>query len=310
MDPHDPEARLARLLAELDAAGASPDDLDPNDLARLAASETPDDVRAAILARLSAEDAAVAAAVAAEAAERPAARAASASRPWLVAAAVAAVVLVAIGGFVLFGERGPETLGDDDLVATFASLGRDEPAVFAGIEPLLATERREGGTPLRRGGIQVAAPHGAILTKQPALRWEGIEGASLYAIEILSDDGDVVLSATSEAPGLDWPADAEPLAAGTAYVLRISAIVAGLKVEGTRAFRVPAAEDVARYRRALEVIDAEVAPALRDVAKAHVALRFELLTEASRHVEAEPAASARALVLETRERIDRQRGVR
>jgi hypothetical protein len=95
---------------------------------------------------------------------------------------------------------------------------------------------------------------------------------------------------------------------GTAYVLRVRAVVAGVAVEGSRAFR--AAEDAtrARYRAALAAIDAHVDPELRAVVCAHVALRLDLLDEAARHLDAPVPDAARALVREARDVVRRRTG--
>lgn len=303
---HDEQAkRIARLLAELESTSPQGEGLDPNDVARLAAGRPPESVRAAIEAGLGDEDAAITAAIAtmAGARRRPPIR-------WRMQVAVAALVMVALGGWLLLGGSRPKTRTDADLVTAFAALVQAEPQVFAGVEPLLAAERSDGAATVQRGGLQGVGPRGTLLDPRPTLRWGAVSGASAYEVEVISDAGVSALTLTSESAGLAWPDEAAPLDDGVDYILRVASAAAGVRIEGSSAFRVADARERARYQRALVAIDAVVPSDLRAIVRAQTALRMDLLDEAHQHLAATPPAAAERLATATAACVERRRGQR
>ncbi len=305
MQPEDPTERIARLLGALDPLDGSDEALDANDVARYAAGRPDDEVRAAIEARMGTEDARVAGVVAAAAAarDRPTIR-------WRPLLAIAASLAVVLGGWLLLAGRTSQHLTDEDLGRAFAALAEAEPEAFGDLAPLLTLTTEPGGASTRRGGLEVMEPAGTLLELRPALRWEAVRGAETYKVEVVSDEGEAVLAVASADAQLSWPAEAPPLEAGSTYLLRVSTAAAGIRVEASRAFRVAGLAERTRYERLLAAIDRTVPAELRAVVRAQVALGFDIVSEAERHLSEPVPPEASALAEKTKTHLRQAQGPR
>ena len=276
--------------------------MDPNDLAAFGAGELSEASREALEAELAAaspQDRATVAALAAEAARRP-----EKSAPRWVPLVAAAALVAAIGVVWWMGRaRGPAPWDDKALSHAFASLGKTHPDAFEGITPLLRPEREETPSAMRNGGLRVTAPSGSLLATPQAVRWETLDGAATYHVDVISDEG-VELFRTEGTPPSAWPGEAE-LVPGATYVATVRTTVGGVRAQGASSFRLLSEQEVQAYRVALAAIGRDAPAPLRAVMCSHLAIRRELWHEARKHLEAAGPEDAPALVTQTRTYLDR-----
>lgn len=308
MTTDDEQDRLARLLALALAGPEGGDALDPNDVAQLAAGRPSDAVRAALEARLAGAPCEDRAAVAAVAGAAPLGDSRSPRRLSWGMLATAAAILAVIGSIWAFQPpSAPAILGDEALLAGWASLGGEVPERLAGIGPLVEADRLNAESPLRRGGLRIYAPAGASSLGSPRVRWQTLPGAESYLVQILSDEGEVVVHNTETSSSLP-PAATAGLKPG-AYVVSVSTVVSGVRVRGSSAFRVSSQVEVEQYQGVLRAIDAAEPAALRPVLRAHLAIRLGLIEEARVHVGlAGDEGAARGLLAQTRAYLQRRYG--
>jgi hypothetical protein len=214
---------------------------------------------------------------------RPAAR----RRPvlWVVSAAAAGLLLAVGGAALLLRERGSRPLTDTAtrLVAAASDLARDRPDLFGGFRPLDPQERPPGAGDPERGGARLVAPSGVVLSTRPAFRWAGAPGVTRYEVSLEGRDGTTLWTRAAEGTELAYPSDASELARGTTYdwSLAFEGLVGG-RTESRRAFAVATPEEARAFEEASHAVEARVAPDLRDLLLAQVALRRGLVAEAER----------------------------
>ena len=278
----------AALTRHLDAGGALPDLGPPYDdlLAGLVSGTLLDDERQAALQMLDEQPgyrALLARVDEATAAERPATKPSGRLLHWPRIAAAAAVVLGIGAGVLLFGKREAPQTPDEQLVASANALRAAHPHLFQGFSPLTAPERAERFDDGRRGGIELVAPRGAVLTDRPTFSWKPPDGVTSIQLTIVSEEGETVLSETTTEPSMAWPAARPGLAPGR-YVWQVVAKATGRRLTASLAFSRLHAKGADDYRQAIEEIRAQ-GGALAPVLAAHYALRLDLLEEARRLLE-------------------------
>lgn len=201
----------------------------------------------------------------------------------LVAWAVAAGVLLAVGlGFVAMRRgEGPATptTPEGRLVAAAERLVRAVPDDLAGFRPADAAERRTEGADVHRSGLEIEMPAETLLTPTPTFRWSAT-AASPFTVVVADGDGQEVWRRTSDTATMPYPIDAKPLDAG-AYVLEVSARGPLGETTATRAFRVASEAERAAWDRVVKAAETAVPDAVeRDVVLAHAAARRSLWLEA------------------------------
>ncbi len=196
--------------------------------------------------------------------------------------AIAAAVLVAVGGAVWFLSS-PNRATDESLQRAAERLAEASPELFTDFRPLYATERDERRPFVERGGLRVREPKGTILDPAPAFAWAPVAGATVYRVRVRDQEGRVVFETEASAPRLAYPrALVDPLPQGARFVVAVEAEAPSGAVRGSEAFRTLEPAAVERYRRGLDVIRRTVTEPERSVMSTHWALRNGLFAEALR----------------------------
>ena len=311
-DGHD-DADL--VLRRFGGGGAATPCPDAAALAALAEGRLPPDERAAVEDHVAACDECrrAVAAVAAEAA--PAASSASPAGGargrvlWMSAIGIAAAVLLAIGWS---GFRAPETPApstERELASAASDLVAARPELFEGFRPLDHAERSARGTDVERGGLVLRRPVGTVLGDRPTFSWAAVAGAASYSVAVVGEDGRELWRRDARTATLAWPADAPPLARGSAYVGEVSTAGPLGRVEGRRAFRVASDAAGKALEDAKREIASRVRPALRPLVLAHYALRKGFLEEAEAAAKEYVAGGGDPVGAETWSLIERRLGV-
>ena len=308
MNSNEEQERIDHLL-DLASQGEGAE-LDPNDMAQLAAGRPERDTRVALEARLAGAAAADTRTVAAVAAATPTRSQQATRRMWWLPVSAAAMVLIAFGAAWLLNRppTTPAALDDTALAKAFETLRRSAPESFDGIEPILAQERTESEPLIQRGGIRVFVPRGALRDAPPDIQWQPVPGAQVYDVRALSDEGDELFHTTETATRMAWPASAT-LVPGTSYVVTISTLVSGVRARGSAAFRVLSAQELSQYEAGLRAIDRAEPRALRDILRSQFAIRRGLIKDARTLLAAAKASGlAPDLVKETTDFLVRMHG--
>jgi hypothetical protein len=191
---------------------------------------------------------------------------------------VAAVLLLAVGaGVAMLLRRG---LDATDAPGRLVAAARDA----AGFEPLDSAALLARPREVERGGVEVLAPRGAVLSGRPELDWDAVPGATSYRATVRGEDGVARLDATVAARPLPWPKDVAPLAAGGRFVAKVRALTPAGEVAGSEAFRVLSSAEFAAYEKDLAAVLSRAPEDLRGLVAAHLAARAGLWAEAHAHL--------------------------
>jgi hypothetical protein len=219
------------------------------------------------------------------AAERPARHGAARFLPL-----AAAILLAAIGLMAWRALRGGGSTAEM-LVASAQQLSSSRPDLFGDFQPLRSDELAQRGDVRVRGGTRLHAPAGTILETRPTFEWDTSRGAGARRVEVLDASGNVVVDAQCGSP-CSYSTALAPLQEGGRYTWRLT-IEGPFGSETTSlGFSVASASDRADFDAASAEIDRVVPEGVRDLLRAHLALRRDLRTEATRfaqrHVDAAP----------------------
>jgi hypothetical protein len=196
---------------------------------------------------------------------------------WLaIAAGLAGVGL--LGRDILERSSSPRAL----LTTAAADLSASRPDLFAGFTPLDDAELADDPRVRLRGGTQLQAPVGTILEARPTLEWTTSRGGGGRHVEVHDAETDaLVAEATCESP-CAYPAQAQALEPGHAYAWSVTIDGPFGAEVSTQRFAVASDAERTGYEEASGEIDRVVPERVRELVRAHVALRRGLDAEASR----------------------------
>jgi len=286
--PLDAEAMRALMDA---AARDGNTELDPNDLALLASGTAEPAAEREILERLAMgprETPRVALACL-DAASIPKTDAAPRAPAWRTIAAAAAAILCIVGAawWLMRGSSDPAPGTDATLIATFEAARAQAPQALADIEPVLAEERTRLPEATLRGGLRIHAPSGLYRGTLPTAAWAPVPGASVYALRLLDESGEVLASAEVRGTTYPWQGDTA-LPAGRRFTLIVDTRVAGIRHRGSSTFGRLSQEARLRLEQASAALATVAPPALQTLLRAQVLHRLGLSAEARALLAAEP----------------------
>jgi hypothetical protein len=194
------------------------------------------------------------------------------------------MALLGAGAWLALGRSGSL---DKVLVASARELAAARPDLFDGFRPLDHRERLEPVHRTERGAWDPRPIHpaGAILETRPEFLWEPRSPATGARVVLLHRGTPVWTAPAPARAGLDvvrlpYPSDEAPLEPGRAYEWEVVAAGPLGSVQGARSFRVLSPRDRARFEEAVREIETRAPREARELLRAHLAIRRELLGEA------------------------------
>ncbi len=208
--------------------------------------------------------------------------------------ALAASLLLLAVGFALFNTGmlrrwfgGSLGTIEERLFASGHELRRDLPELFGSFVPLTKEERRSPLSDRDRGTFSLRSPVHRLLDERPTFVWGEASAASSYEVHLFSADGAPVWKETATGSSLSLPPEEPPLSAGKQYLWFVVARFES-REESTSSlsFEIASRDEASRFEEQLQRIDSECSAEVRDLLKAHLAIRSQLFSEAVRYARA------------------------
>jgi hypothetical protein len=196
---------------------------------------------------------------------------------------IAACALLALG-LVFFGRKPRDATAEQRLPELVAALRGARPDLFGDFRPLSREElaAAAAASPMRSGDdVTLVHPAGTILELRPGFRWTPVPGGGNATLTLLRKGAPLWSHrAGAGETRCDWPAPEPELESGAPYVWTITIEGPLGPVQGQRSFQVAAAGERRTFLERRGEIEARVPEELRDLVRAHVAIRLGLLGEA------------------------------
>lgn len=160
------------------------------------------------------------------------------------------------GNVIELAEKSAITIGGKAATRPRAGLPGD---VYANVAKFVTGGSRETGlvamSSLRAGSdplpLLLAPRKTELLDPRPAFQWRAVEGATRYRVAVSGEAGEI-WNREVEGRSLDYPADADPLPAGTDYLWEVRALSDQGELRREESyFHLLAAGDAAEVRTAL-----------------------------------------------------------
>lgn len=183
---------------------------------------------------------------------------------------------------------------DAALFEAAARLARERPDLFVPFTPLDRAARRAGAGARKEpppDGLRALRPYGKLVEPRPELRWDAAPGLTAVQVDLSTEGGRPLWSATpDQADRLAWPASEPALAPGGHYRWEVRARGAGGPVRSERLFQLASEAERTAFEAARAEVASRVGAPLGSLVLAHHAIGRGLPGEAEREVRAWLAA--------------------